>query len=248
MKIDPNKFLPTKIIENLLGPSSKALGYTLGALFYWIFQKPIEYGIIKENEFNDLVEKTSNNLENIPQENKDSSKSGLIMKAMEEAQYQLSENNLRQMFANLIASSADNRKNDFITPRFATVLSQLGSDDARFFKCIVQDNNYDLIYGYLIEYTEKYGPYHTYTNKIYWSKNEYKELPQKSVDILVSLGLVTVSEDIYPSSEFYNNIYNNIEFLLKNNISIKNNDLIEFKKGNVSVTAFGQLFAKAVLN
>lgn len=248
MKIDPNKFLPTETIENLLGPSSKALGHALGALFYWIFQKPIEYGIIKENEFDDLVEKTSNNLKNIPQENKDSSKSGLIMKAMEEAQYQLSENDLRQMFANLIASSADNRKNNFITPRFATVLSQLGSDDAIFFKCIVQDNYYDLIYGYLIEYIEKYGPYHASTNKIYFTKNKYKKLPQKSVDVLVSLGLVTVSEDIHPSSEFFDNTYAKIESTLKNNISIKNNDLVEFRKGNISVTAFGQLFAKAVLN
>ncbi len=249
MKIDPNKFLPTEIIENLLGPSSKAIGYTLGAIFYRIFEKPIKYGIIKENEFDDLVEKTGNNLKNIPQENKDSSKSGLIMKAMDEAQYQLSENDLRQMFANLIASSADNRKNNFITPRFATVLSQLGSDDARFFKYIVQDNKYDLIYGYLIEYIKKYVTYHDFTEKFHLStQGKLVHLPQKSVDVLVSLGLINVFEDKHITDEYHDNIYSKIESTLKHKYLTKESPQIDFKEGVISVTTFGYLFAKAVLN
>ena len=250
LNIDPNKFLPTDAINNLLGPSSKALGHSLGALFYFIFQKPIKYGIIKEKEFDDLASKTSTQLKQIPPENKDSSKSGLIMKAMEEAQYQLNEEDLRQMFANLIASSANNQKNGFITPRFATVLSQLGADNARFFKLIVKDSHYLLTYGYLIEYIEnKYGPYHNLTDKFFLTnKGEFMRLPQESVDVLSSLGLIKDTDLVYPEGEDVNSTYNKIESTLKKYANSKNKELLEFKKGSISVTAFGALFAKAVLN
>lgn len=250
VNIDPNKFLPTEAINNLLGPSSKALGHSLGALFYFIFQKPIKYGIIKEKEFDDLASKTSKELEQIPPEDKDSSKSGLIMKAMEEAQYQLNEEDLRQMFANLIASSANRQKNSFITPRFATVLSQLGADDARFFKLIVQDAHYLLTYGYLIEYIEKkFGPYHNLTDKFFMTSNgNFMRLPQESVDVLSSLGLIKDTDLSYPDGEDINNIYTKIESTLKTYATSKNKELIEFKKGSITITAFGELFAKAVLN
>ena len=70
-------------------------------------------------ELQDLANKTSARLQNIPETNRDTSKRGLLMKIIEEAQYQISEEDLRTMFANLIAASVDNRKNTSISPRFS---------------------------------------------------------------------------------------------------------------------------------
>ena len=68
----------------------------------------------------------------------------IIFPAMERSLYYLSEKEICEMFAKLIASSFDSRKTDFLHPGFITMISQLSPNDARILNKI---NNSDNILG-----------------------------------------------------------------------------------------------------
>ena len=92
--------------------------------------------IVNEHHLEEFKDNIYNNLSQIPEDNRDASKLGLVLKAFEEAKYQLDGKELRNYFSNLVSSSVDGRKNSSITPRYASVLSQLGKDEATILKKI----------------------------------------------------------------------------------------------------------------
>lgn len=126
-----DNWIPEKVGDDVLVPLLKPLGQGLGGIFYWIFQKPIKYGIIKQAELQDLANRTKACIDQIPDTCKDFSQTGLIMRALDSSKFQINKAEFRKLFAALIASSADERINNVVTPRFAFILSQLSSQDAR---------------------------------------------------------------------------------------------------------------------
>ena len=256
---DIKNILPTTVVENLLGPASDAIGKALGSALYLGLGWLIKPGIVKKAELDDFSYKVNKKYQQIPAINRSDEKSGLALKAMEESKYQLNEEILREMFSQLIANSVDNRHNNDVSPRFATVLSQLSGTDAKFFKFLVQNCNGDIPYGYLIEYTKEYGPYHPITHKLYLSSGQssthlFSKVPQATVDTLSSLGLINYSEDKFPASKEFDHKYSIIENYIRHQVSSYTEvlkpeklELIEFKQGNIEVSEFGKRFANAIL-
>lgn len=257
--MDPNdikNILPPSVVENLLGPASDAIGKALGGALYWSFGWLIKRGIIKKAEFDDLARKTNEKYQQIPETNRSNEKSGLALKALEESKYQLNEEILREMFSQLIANSVDNRRNNDISPRFATVLSQLSGTDAKFFKFLVQDCSGDIPYGYLIEYTKKYVSYYPISDKYYLASSTplFAQVPQPTIDTLSSLGLINHSENKLPAGKEFDYKYSTIEKNLRHQVSLyteshksEKREPIEFKQGNIEVSEFGKKFANAIL-
>lgn len=58
--------LPMEPVNKLLNPIADSLGQGIGGIFYWIFQKPIQFKVIKEAEVQDLANKTAERLQKIP--------------------------------------------------------------------------------------------------------------------------------------------------------------------------------------
>lgn len=133
-------FVPNTTKEQLFNPTANAIGRGVGGIFAWIFQKPIKYGIIKEKEFADLANKTSDELKKIPEENKDDSKKGLSIKTLESAKYSMDNEQLRRWFAKLLSSTVDNRVNRTVSPLFPTVLSNMSPTDAKFLYLLKSKN------------------------------------------------------------------------------------------------------------
>lgn len=119
-----SKSLVNKVVEPSLVPLSKAIG----GIFHWVFQKPIEYGVIKTAELENLKTKTEQQLNMIPEENRTSEFLGLTLKAFEDSRYQLSNEQLVDYFAKLIAGTVDNKCD--VKPIYSTILSEMTSDDA----------------------------------------------------------------------------------------------------------------------
>lgn len=46
--------LPVEPVNKLLNPIADSLGQGIGSIFYWAFQKPIKFKIIKEVELQDI--------------------------------------------------------------------------------------------------------------------------------------------------------------------------------------------------
>lgn len=240
--------LPVEPVNKLLNPIADSLGQGIGSIFYWAFQKPIKFKIIKEVELQDLANKTSARLQNIPETNRDTSKRGLLMKIIEEAQYQISEEDLRTMFANLIAASVDNRKNTSISPRFSFILSQLSAKDAKVLQIIYNQPYHQLPLGYL-NYKNKDGslkisPYLSLT-----INNEELFTFKESFESLASLGIITIHQDAWLASTEYTARYNLIEQILKNRFydtRVTDINSLEFKKGSIKVTSFGESFLRCI--
>lgn len=63
--------------------------------------------IVKSNEVDDLINQTSQKVAQIPPEKQTLEKRGLIMKSIENSQYSLDSEKLREMFANIISRAAN---------------------------------------------------------------------------------------------------------------------------------------------
>nr|DAN45582.1 MAG TPA: protein of unknown function (DUF4393) [Caudoviricetes sp.] len=72
----------------------------------------------------------------IPLENRDDSKLGLVLKAIEDSKYQLDEDDIRELFTKLITSTLDNRKSDKVLPIFSTIISNMTPSEANLLKSL----------------------------------------------------------------------------------------------------------------
>lgn len=70
----------------------------------------------------------------IPEENLKDPPLSIVGPALEASKYYIEEENLREMFAKLIASSMDERHNDIAHPSFVEIIKQLSPNDAIFLK------------------------------------------------------------------------------------------------------------------
>lgn len=237
--------IPQSTKELLFNPTANAVGQGIGAVFTAVFSPLIKIGIIKKQELADLTNKTAKKVKEIPHENLDGSKPGLVLKALEESKYQLEDKDLRDFFASLIASSVDNRKNQDITPRYATVLSQLGSQDAQFLLLLSKQLKFQLPIGHLeIENNTTFAERSISDTYLCTNNNEVLRVSMDTATILNSLGIITLSNDgeRYLSHEIYEKGYSLIDSHLRNlNLVLPNKDeKIKLAKGSVIITDFGQ--------
>ena len=244
--------LPMEPVNKLLNPIADSLGQGIGGIFYWIFQKPIQFKVNKEAEVQDLANKTAERLQKIPEKNRDTSNRGLLMKTIEEAQYSISEDDLRTMFANLIASSADNRKNNLISPRFPTILSQLSGEDARLLQTIHNQPSFQLPLGFLeLQFNDvNKGSRRLSTYLSLTSDNHILSSIDANLDTLSSLGIIKVLDNTWLTASHYLKQYDLIEDLLLNTQKISKINMdgtVELNKGILRTTDFGINFLNCVL-
>lgn len=190
MGVDAYSALDSESKHAIAYPSAKTLGLAIDGLVTLACYPLLKARIFTQGRLSQYQKEVSAKIDQIPEKNRDRSKLGLVIKAIEEARYQLNENDIRKMYVNLISSTVDNRKNNVVSPRLATVVSQFGLNDANFLKTIYQQDGQQLPYGQLrLDLDNDYG--YTFPIKIAITDNS-KVLKNfsSSLDILVSLGVV----------------------------------------------------------
>ena len=140
------------------------------ALLYVVEQlgKPL-VGSIRAKLFSFVENKVSPKIFAIPEENR-ISPNLRIAKGVFENVINLEENEatLREMFANLLAGSMDNRKSDGVHPSYAKLISELSEDDAKFLKMLYQNKMVMFLIVYDINENKSYYVYDSilnYSNK-----------------------------------------------------------------------------------
>ncbi|MBH5330216.1 DUF4393 domain-containing protein [Eikenella sp. S3360] len=121
-----------------------------GTIDNWLEKQEIK----RRTEIEDFSRKINRELEDIPAENIQEPKMSILGPAMEAAQYYLEENELRKMFAKLVASSFDNRNNEIIHNGFVEKLKSLSSHDARLLKFIKENLNEIAVGEYYMTYLD----------------------------------------------------------------------------------------------
>lgn len=253
---NPLSYLPKSTQELLLNPTAKNIGDTLGDVSELILS-PVSIVTTWANaHVKKFKQSIIDNVNKIPEENRDPSKINLAMKTIEDSKYQISDDNLRKMFAKLIAASIDRRNNYGLSPRFSNVLSQFSPEDAEFLIQISANNpDFDSIPTVIFITMRNNGngaedgdhfiaPDRSTAS---WFQNEL------SLNNLVSLGIINQSDDDYLThytcKSFYDSAEKSPEFLSWRNshdfLNSRYKPAIE--KGLIRFTAFGKKLIQIVI-
>lgn len=241
--VDAYNMLDPESKHALAYPSAKTLGLAIDGLVTLACYPLLKARIFTQGRLSQYQKEVSSKIDQIPEKNRDRSKLGLAIKAIEESRYQLNEDDVRQMYVNLISSTVDNRKNNVVTPRLATVVAQFGPGEAEFLKTIYQQKGQQMPLGYLIAENRKNVHERKVTSYLCSSDNgSYLGDKDESIDILNSLGIITVRDNVWLSAPIYVSRYQTIESVLKNstNEPLGKNESLKLNKCYLKLNVFGR--------
>lgn len=113
-----------------------------GAIGHYIHSWSEKRKLIMEEKF---IPSIAEKISKIPNENLQEPKMSILGPTLEASKFYIEEEDIREMFSNLIAASMDNTYNDIIQNSFVEIIKQLSSYDAKFL-CAIQNciQSYDL--------------------------------------------------------------------------------------------------------
>lgn len=124
--------LPKSTLELLLNPAAGAIGHTIAGLYYAVFGKLVQYGVVKEAETKSLIKEIAEKYNKVPVVNRTDINKGLIYKAFQDSRFSLSSDELRHLFANLIVQTTKDSNVEQASPYFSTILSNFTVEEASF--------------------------------------------------------------------------------------------------------------------
>lgn len=247
--------LPESTTSALLDPSAKVIGQGLSAIFHFLLGPLVRFSIVREEELEQLANNINDNTLNIPVENRDDSKFGLVLKSFEDSRYQLNDSDMRKYFANLIANTVDNRVNHQVLPSFSTVLKETSPQDAKLLEKIYKTGALPIVEIKLHSRAARLSI--AYRTSIVL----YEDGPQTDLNLSVSslerLGLIEINPDrklAYKKFDSYHEAFEKSEFLqsieeqLPMTFDVNSFELLRPIYGSVDLTAFGENFSQTVIS
>lgn len=213
MNFDPNiinsisESIPNTTKEALLNPTAINIGKSVGGISRLFLMPFLKMNIITQKNLEDFEKEIYKKSDDIPIENRDKSKLGLALKAIEDSKYQLDSEDLRQLFVNLISSTIDNRKNNNCHPRFSTILSEMDNNDAIFLNRLIEiQSSFDgqeFIPTCQIERHNKESGGHSDIGELFILTGSAPISNNAALNNLQSLGIIEVNTELKPTSDFY---------------------------------------------
>ena len=236
------ELIPDESLGKFWNPILSSLGEGFGGIFYWMFHKPIEYKVIRKAALKDFVIQMSQKMNEIPEDFRDPSKLGLVLETLQNSVYQLNQEEIRAMFANLVANLADKRKNSTITPRYVYILSQLGYDDAVFLRELVHQNGESVLHARKANVNN--GSINKYISDYFlYFSGEKKVLSgfEPTINVLESLGIIKETDE---KLEY---VIEDDGIIGKLNEKAQNDQDGTWLYRSISITSFGMDFLKVVV-
>ncbi|WP_019636116.1 DUF4393 domain-containing protein [Paenibacillus fonticola] len=253
-----------RLAYNALEKPTTELGEGLGNLFWLAFSPLHVVRASLEPRINQFKRNLENKLSTIPPGNLIEPPLNIAGPALEAAKYYIEDENLREMFANLIASAMNSEKTNITHPAFVEIIKQLSSFDAQ----ILMD---------IVEYEASF-PIGRLQINTYQKENKNRYLPEQedsfsiilthimpfddlsidnaffysaSIDNLCRLSLIEVDySNAYKNTEIYDSLINHVildQFRDQYKNQLEENKRIELRKGIWSFTQLGKLFIEACL-
>lgn len=141
LKVDLDALpISKKTIQKALDPSAEIIGETAATLIEAVshaaFDRVKKFNIVRREDIKDFQRRIEEKNAKVPIENQDNKKLGLTLKALDSSVYQLEEEVMRELFANLISKTVDKRINDQILPIFPTLLSNMSIQEAKLLRAL----------------------------------------------------------------------------------------------------------------
>lgn len=249
-----------------VGPLFDTASNTLIALWDISFGKIDHYRdmdqLKRKFELSEFKRELENKLNQIPSEHFEEPTISKVGPALEASKYYFEEEEIRSMFANLIASSMDSRKVNEVYPSFSEVIKQMNKLDAENLKIIYESVDSCSKICQINLPINKGGFRSVFTNLFIEneSTNDFNAI-SSSLSNLSRLGLVEIdygkyytNEDVYKSFEsttpFKNAINEQISYNSEFQHSPDDPDAYGFPeivKGLVSITPYGAAFCRICL-
>ena len=190
--------------------------------------------------------------ESIPIEYQVEPTSYIALKGVNELNYSLDEDKLKEMFQNLLISDMDMRKKDRVLPAYIEIIKQIDKKDAEFLSILKKKDLISTLPILRITLNSKKSSSFSYISSyaICLQDGQYIEIPELVLDNLLRLQLVNIPpNESYESYNMYENTFETIknepDFL---NYSNSPNKYLSYQKYILVFTQFGINFIDICLS
>ena len=244
--------LAKDVYEDVAKPAASQVGKTMGLIprtinnsFAWL----VKWNLKKEYEVKEYEQMLENKLHNKTDEEFTEPHPYVFVPAILAVSYSMGNDELRNLYANLLANAFLKDKSDQVHPAFVEIIKQMSPLDAQMFKALHENAN--VINAPIIDLqshdTEGIGLWNIETNITGFSFSDHAS-QAASVDNLCRLGIIAMNDNRFINEKCYDQIltseeyaqcYKTIEEMHK---YISEKREIRPKKKIVEITEFGCSF------
>ena len=240
------------VYDDLLQPAVREVGTGLStvAKLIHIALAPVSAAVWGYDKIREFVEtKVTEKLKEVPPEQIVTPKANVAGPALEALKYSGSEDELAEMYANLLASAMDQRVATTAHPGFVEVIRQMTSDEARLMRLFQQNRPFPTISIRRELADGKHtGGVTINRNVSHLGSEAGCAFPAQTpvyLDNLSRLGLVEMPEMHYTGEGVYDALEKDPSVVgLKQALEVPNQWTVTFKRGGVWLTEFGKQFAR----
>ena len=125
-----------KFIDEAATPVAQSVGNTVSGIWNLVFGNQVSLWLKKQEykhqqNYEDFVKKVNSKVEEIPIEKIKEPEMHILGPAIEASRYYIHSEELRDMFANLIAASMNSAKSNSVHPSYIEIIKQLSPDEAK---------------------------------------------------------------------------------------------------------------------
>lgn len=234
-----------------------AKGFNKLAQLFWATPIGIKTDVyIQERPYKmkKALEEMKRKYEKIPEKNRIEPTSYIALKSINELNYCLDEDHLKEMFENLLISNMDSRKQNKVLPAYIEIIKQLSKEDAKFLKLLYDygPNIPSILLKIKTKNVEGYNDLNSYI--IYnYHKDENKNtrystlrLNNLVIDTLLMHRLIENTYDsYYPNTEEqYNTLFQSVSHYYK----LEDTMSLTYDRGFVKLTELGKNFIDICLS
>ena len=246
------------VYEDALSPGTKGIGKTFGIISNFFNNTVLlpmqKYNLYAEDKLRQYAIQLENKAkEEIPIENLIEPKINILGNTLEALKYNFNEENIKEMFTNILISNIDNRKQNKVLPSYINVIKELSKEDAILLKKF-KDNNCNAFYMIQLRCKSNNSNGYKYLDKYICTHYERKEntvgfsslkLNELVIDNLQRVGLIKIDFE-YAFTDMPE-IYNKLE---KSCIPQQNDSYLEYSSthGIFSLTEYGKNFIDICLS
>ena len=242
-----------ELAVKVLGPSAERFGQTLGTAVETFICNPLDDWIKKcgerfEQKSKAAKERIITKIEEIPEENRKDPDLSIVGPAIDQMKFDLDKDDLVEMFANLISNSFDSRSYG-LHPAFASIISQLNTQDARLLKLLAKSYTALPIISVDVISTNSISPipgYYSDCDRLREYKVETNAYSLESViDNLERLKLAKLNSKVICFEDEYKRVRENPAFQ-QMFMNVKNS--MRENKFRLELTSFGRMFTMACIS
>lgn len=248
--------IPEEITKDLIGPAVKQggrLGGEVSEAFYHLVGSRLrKYNARKEKNHQDFLEKL-NAKEPIPEEHIDEDKLIYAEKALDDMQFNLNQEKMREYAATLISRVADKRYNQDYKPIFSQTLADL-TEEEMYLLSKIKNNLGSQVPMINIQIKGKNASRRKFTSDFYLYSDDFDLSGDKivSYELLAMKKLIDYNFEASLTYEKYKSKYEEFKSSdicqrLKDSIELREDESFDFKEGYISLTEFGKSFCDFIL-